>query len=285
MAASRSQTAVAARDGRRSSSVPVARPAASSALRRPASADCAGTGTQGGANLQIPDVESRQVQRRDGPHRAARRRRLEPGPLRGPAVPLPEHARRARRLHRERPRGRRLRAGLPEPVAQGLQLHHRHVVRVHGPDGDRGQGIPGHHLPPPDRLQVERHELRQLLRRRRGHEVPRRDARRVARQEGRQPEDRLHGDVPDPGGAAPRQRDHARRQADLPRVHDGRPLHQHLARPAEGARRPPTRCSTPGADVVFTGADTPAVADVGQGQGQVGASPTTIRARARTTPA
>ncbi len=49
------------------------------------------------------------------------------------------------------------------------------------------------------------------------------------------PEDRLHGDLPDPGGAAPRQRDHARRQADLPRMHDGHPVHQHLARSGQGA--------------------------------------------------
>ena len=49
------------------------------------------------------------------------------------------------------------------------------------------------------------------------------------------PEDRLHGDLPDPGGAAPRQRDHARGQADLPRMHDGHPVHQHLARSGQGA--------------------------------------------------
>ena len=51
----------------------------------------------------------------------------------------------------------------------------------------------------------------------------------LARQGRRQPEARLHGHVPDPRGAPPRQRDHARRQGDLPRVHDGRALHQHLA--------------------------------------------------------
>ena len=132
-----------------------------------------------------PGRRAGQVQRRDGPHRPARRRRLEPGPLRGPPVPLQEHGRLARRLHRERPRGRRLRAGLPEPRPEGLQLHHRHVVRLHGPDGDGRRGIPRHHVPPPDRLQVERQELRQLLRRGRGLQVPRRDARRVAGEDGR----------------------------------------------------------------------------------------------------
>ena len=87
-------------------------------------------------------------------------------------------------------------------------------------------------------IQVERQELRQLLRRDGELQVPRRHAGRVAREARRQPEDRLHGDVPDPGGAPARQRDHARRQADVPRVHDGHPVHQHLARsrPGEGGR-------------------------------------------------
>ena len=55
---------------------------------------CAGVGTAG-AEGEPPDPRRRggQVQRRDGPHRTARRRRLEPGPLRGPAVPLRERAR------------------------------------------------------------------------------------------------------------------------------------------------------------------------------------------------
>ena len=195
-----------------------------------------------------PGRRGGQVQRRDGPHRPARRRRLEPGPLRGPPVRLRERRERPRRLHRERPRGRRLRAGVPEPLAQGLQLHHRDVVRLHGPDGDRRRGVPGHHLSPPHRLQVERQELRQLLRRDGGLQVPRRDDRRVAGEGRRQPEDRLHGDLPDPRGAAPRQRDHARRQGDLPRVHDGHPVHQHLARPGEGEGRRgvPVRRGRPG---------------------------------------
>ena len=81
------------------------------------------------------------------------------------------------------------------------------------------------------------------------------------------PEDRLHGHVPDPGGAPPRQRDHARRQEDLPRMHDGHPLHQHLARPGQGADGAASLFDA-GADVVFTGADTPAVADVAQEKGK-----------------
>ena len=176
-----------------------------------------------------PGYRGGQVQRRDGPHRAARRRRLEPGPLRGPAVRLRERRQTPTSpTSRTSPRARtpsRSSAASPE----GLQLHHRHVVRLHGPDGDRRRGVPGHHVPPPDRLQVERQELRQLLRRDGGLQVPRRHARRVAREDGRQPEDRLHGDIPDPRGAPARQRDHARRQGDLPRVHDGHPVHQHLA--------------------------------------------------------
>ena len=176
-----------------------------------------------------PRRRGRQVQRRDGPHRAARRRWLEPGPLRRPAIRLPERGRQPCRLHRARPRGRGLRTGLPEPRPEGLRLHHRDVVRLHGPDGDRCRGVPRGHFPASDRVQVERQELRQLLRRDGGLQVPRRHAGRVTGQARRQPEDRLHGHLPDPRGAAPRQRDHARRQADVPRVHDGHPLHQHLA--------------------------------------------------------
>ncbi len=56
-----------------------------------------------------------------------------------------------RRLHRARARGRRLRAGVPQPRAQGLRLHHRHLVRLHGPDGHRGRGVPRHHVPAPHR--------------------------------------------------------------------------------------------------------------------------------------
>ena len=100
-----------------------------------------------------------------------------------------------------------------------------------------GRGVPGRHLPAPDRLQVEWQELRQLLRRDGGLQVPRRHAGRVARQGRREPQDRLHGHVPDPRRAPTWQRDHARRQEDLPRVHDGRPLHQHVARPDQGEGR------------------------------------------------
>ena len=231
-----------------------------------------------------PGRRVRQVQRRHGPHRAARRRRLEPGPLRGPAVPVRARRQQPRRVHRARPRGRGLRAGLPQPRAQGLRLHHRHVVRLHGPDGDRRRGVPGPDVPPPDRLQVERQELRQLLRRGRGHEVPRRDARRLPRQGRRQPEDRLHGHVPDPRGASPGQRDHAWRQGDLPRVHDGRPLHQHLARPGEGARRRrlALRRGRPGG---LHRRRHPGRGGRRQGEGQVGRHLRPSRRRARSTPA
>ena len=227
---------------RSSSSVPVRTPPPR-AVRRPRAArlppaTCAGDRDAGGAtDLQIPDVVAGKFNVAMvliGPHNDNGWSQAHYEGLQYLCENMPG---RACRLHRARPRRRRLRAGLPQPVAQGLQLHHRHVVRLHGPDGDGRRGIPRHHLPAPDRLQVERQELRQLLRRDRGLEVPRRDARRIARQEGRQSQDRLHGDLPDPGGAAPRQRDHARRQADLPRVHDGHPVHQHLARPGQGARR------------------------------------------------
>ncbi len=225
-----------------------------------------------------------QVQRRHGPHRTPRRRRLEPGPLRGPDRHVRDRGRHPRRLHRERARGRRLRADLPVARPQGLRLHHRDVLRVHGPDGDRRHRVPRPDVPPPDRVQEQRQELRQLLRRDGGLQVPRRHARRLAREGGRQPEDRLHGHLPDPRGAPARQRDHARREADLPRVHDGRRVHQHLARPDQGEgrrhravrRRARRSCSR---------APTPVPSPTSPRRRASGASPTTTRPPARWTPA
>ena len=220
--------------------------------------------------LPDPRCGRRQVQCRDGPHRPARRRRLEPGPLRGPPVRLRERARRARRLHRERARGRRLRAGLPQPGAQGLRLHHRHVVRLHGPDGDGRRGVPRHHVPPPDRLQVQRQELRQLLRRHRGLQVPRRHARRVARQ--------VRTAIPS-SATWPRSRSR-RSSASATRSCSASSRPAPSARwtsafintwhdPSSSARRRASLFDA-GAQVVFTGADTPAVADVAQEKGKWG---------------
>ena len=90
--------------------------------------------------------------------------------------------------------------------------------------------FPNSGLHPRQRLQVQPEELRQPVWRDGRHEVPGRHAGRVARQTGWQSQARLHGDVPDPGGAAPGQRLHAGREEDVPRVHDGCPLDQHLAR-------------------------------------------------------
>ena len=231
-----------------------------------------------------PRCRRRQVQRRDGPHRPAQRQRLEPGPLRGPPVRLRERAGRARRLHRARARGCRLGAGLPQPVAQGLQLHHRHLVRLHGPDGDGGRGIPRHHVPAPDRLQVERQELRQLLRRDGGLQVPRRDARRIARQEGRQ----------------------SRRSATWPRSRSRRSCASATrscsasSRPAPSARwtsasstpgttrsrsgTPPPRCSTP-ARTSCSPAPTRRPSPTSRRRRASGRSPTTTPARARSSAA
>ena len=50
-------------------------------------------------------------------------------------------------------------------------------------------------------------------------------------------------------------------------MHDGRPLHQHLARP-EKERDGAASLFDAGAEVVFTGADTPAVADVAKEKGK-----------------
>ena len=102
------------------------------------------------------------------------------------------------------------------------------------------------------------------------HEVPGRHARRLARQEGRQPQAWLHGHLPNPRGATPGQRLRAR----------------HEARPARSARMDVRWINTwhdpvkekegaaslfdAGAQVVFTGADTPAPADVAQEKGKWG---------------
>ena len=133
-------------------------------------------------------------------------------------------------------------------------------------------------------LQVERQELRQLLRRDGGLQVPRRHARGLAGQGRRQPEDRLHGDLPDPGGAAPRQRDHARRQGHLPRVHDGRPLHQHLARPESRSATAPPRCSMR-ARRSSSPAPTRPPSPTSPRRRASGASPTTIPASCKVEPA
>ena len=96
------------------------------------------------------------------------------------------------------------------------------------------------------------------------------------------PEDRLHGHLPDPRRAPPRQRDHAGRQADLPRVHDGRPVHQHLARPPGRSGRRPTRCSM----AVRTSSSPAPIrrpSPIPPRPRASGRSPTTTRARARTT--
>ena len=98
---------------------------------------CAGTGTQGGANLQVPDVEPGKFNVAMvliGPHDDGGWSQAH---YEGLQYLCKNMADTPRRLHRERPRGRRLRAGLPEPRPEGLQLHHRHVVRLHGPDGRR----------------------------------------------------------------------------------------------------------------------------------------------------
>ena len=60
---------------------------------------------------------------------------------------------RSHRLYRERARRRRLRAGDPQPGAQGLQADLHHLVRLYGSDRRRGRGVPGHHVHPPQRLQ------------------------------------------------------------------------------------------------------------------------------------
>ena len=89
---------------------------------------------------------------------------------------------------------------------------------------------------------------------------------------------------PIPEETPPRQRDHARRQGDLPRVHDGHALHQHLARPGQGARRRgvAVRRRRPGRLHRRRHAGRRRRR---RRRRASGASPTTTRSRARSTPA
>ena len=201
-----------------------------------ANASCAGTGTKaGGTDLQIPDVEAGKFNVAMvliGPHDDGGWSQAQYEGLQYLCQNMPD----AHIAYIELvPEGTDSEQVFRSLSRKGFNFIIGTSFGYMDPMDDRSQGIPGHHLPAPDRLQVERHQLRQLLRFGRGHEVPRRDARRFASQEGRQPQDRLHGHLPDPRGAPPRQRDHARGQADLPRVHDGHPVHPHLARPGQGA--------------------------------------------------
>ena len=177
-----------------------------------------------------PGDRIRQVQRRDGPHRAARRRRLEPGPLRGPAVPV--------RARRRTPTSRTSSSSPRAPTPSRSSAAWR--ARASTSSSARRSATWTRWRPSPrsSRTSTFLHltgyksngknfgnffgaveDMKYLAGMLAGSRA----------KAGRQPEDRLHGHLPDPGGAPPRQRDHARRQADLPRVHDGRPLHQHLA--------------------------------------------------------
>ena len=232
-----------------------------------ASADCAGTGAHGGADLQIPDVEEGKFNVAMvliGPHDDGGWSQAHYEGLQYLCENVPDtHVAYIELV----PEGADSEQVFRSLARKGFNFIIGTSFGYMDPMATVAEEFPDIDLPAPDRLQVERQELRQLLRRDGGLQVPRRHARRVARQEGRQPEDRLHGDLPDPGGAPPRQRDHARRQGDLPRVHDGRPLHQHLARPGQGADGAASLFDA-GAQVVFTGADTPAVADVAQEKGK-----------------
>ena len=234
-----------------------------------AASACAGTGTAGGATeLQIPDVVAGKFNVAMvliGPHDDGGWSQAHYEGLQYVCENVPD----AHVAYIELvPEGADSEQVFRSLVAQGLQLHHRHVVRVHGPDGDGRRGIPRHHVPAPDRLQVQRQELRQLLRRDGGLQVPRRDARRIARQEGRQSR----------RSATWRPSRSRRSCASATRSCSA------SSRPAPNARwtsasstpgttrsrrvRRRPRCSTPAREVVFTGADTPAVADVAQEKGK-----------------
>ena len=116
-------------------------------------ADCAGAGTAAaeGAELQIPDIEEGKFNVAMvliGPHDDGGWSQAHYEGLQYVCENVPDTP---RRLCRAGARGRRLGAGVPEPRAQGLRLHHRHVVRLHGPHGDRGRRVPRRDVPAPHR--------------------------------------------------------------------------------------------------------------------------------------
>jgi hypothetical protein len=172
--------------------------------------------------------------------RAAQRRRLVAGPRSRPSL-RPEGARQEGRhdLQGERPRGTAGLTGDRQPRARREQDHLRDLLRLHGRDGGGREEVPGRLLRARYRLQ-DRQELRQLLRRRRGRDLPLRDRRGCRDQE---QHGRLHRPVPDPRDHPARERLRTRRPArEADREGEAR-LDEVVVRPGEGAegRREPGR--------------------------------------------
>ena len=118
-------------------------------------------------------------------------------------------------------------------------------------------------------LQDQQQELRQPVRRHGRHEVPGRHGRGFAGQDRREHEARLHRHLPDPRRTAPGQRLRAGHEEDLPRLHlDVRWINTWHDPVVE--KEAAASLFDAGAQVVFTGADTPAPADVAQAKGKWG---------------
>ncbi len=134
------------------------------------------------AGLQIPDVEAGKFNVGAiliGPHDDGGWSQAH---YDGLDLSRKERAEHARRLRRERARRRRGRAGHPRPGPQGLRPDLHDLLRLHGPDRDRGRGVPRHDVHPRVGLQDQQQELRQPVRRHGRHEVPGRHGRRLPRQ-------------------------------------------------------------------------------------------------------
>ncbi len=165
--------------------------------------------------------------------RAAQRRRLVAG-ARSRSAARAEEAREERRhdVQGERPGGARGDAGDREPRPRREQDHLRDLVRLHGRHGGGGEEASGRLLRARDRVQ-ERQELRQLLRCRRGRDLPVGDRGGRGDQEGRR---RLHRAVPDPGDHPARERVRSRRPAREAEGEDQARVDEVVVRPGEGAQ-------------------------------------------------
>ena len=163
--------------------------------------------------------------------RAAQRRRLVAGPRQ--RTPLrPEEARQERDhdVQGERPGGAADLPGDRQPRPRRQQDHLRHVLRLHGRDGGRREEVPGRLLRARDRLQ-ERQELRQLLRRGRGLDLPVRHGGGRGDEEGRH---RLRRPVSDPRGDPARERLCAGSAGCAPGGEGQARLDEVVVRPGEG---------------------------------------------------
>ena len=161
------------------------------------------------------------------------------------------------------PEGPQVVAGDRQPRPRRQQDHLRHLVRLHGRDGRGREEVPGRLVRARDRLQ-DREELRQLLRRRRGRDLPLRHRRRRRDEEGRR---RLHRPVRDPRDHPPRERVRARRAAREARRRRSSSSGRSRGSIPPRRRRPPRASLAAGADVIGQNVDSPAAGQYAQSKG------------------